>query len=210
MEPSRSPPKRWRLVTASLLATPFGGLPGGATAQSTEAIVAAERLGLLRPEEIEAWKAPRALSNTARHESGMTISHGQALEFSRLAAQLLNAIHHAVPTDETATNLPTSLKEPSQPTIKGQVPADRVFVHVASSDNITENWTAIDHPWTNGNPEAIVLVTPSWRPRGVHKGTYNAHPIGVWFEPNRQRWAIFNQDRAPMPEGVVFNVELAL
>ena len=38
------------------------------------------------------------------------------------------------------------------------------FVHVATAANITSNWTTIDHPLTNGNPNAIILVTPNWNP----------------------------------------------
>ena len=37
-------------------------------------------------------------------------------------------------------------------------------------------------------------------------GTYNDHAIGVWYDDDRQRWAIFNQDLAAMPDGSAFNV----
>lgn len=77
------------------------------------------------------------------------------------------------------------------------------FIHRASPSNIKDNWTVIDHPATNGAPNAILVVTPNFSPGGKG-GTYLNHPIGVWFADGR--WAIFNQDRAPMPEGAAFNV----
>jgi hypothetical protein len=84
------------------------------------------------------------------------------------------------------------------------VPGAR-FVHTATAANITSNWTYIDHPLTNDNPNAIVLVTQNWNPGGVGN-TYNDHPIGVWYSSSAKKWAIFNQDLASMPVGAVFNV----
>lgn len=86
-------------------------------------------------------------------------------------------------------------------------PADMpAFVHRATSSNRTNNWTEIDHPLTNGNPQAIILVTPNWNPGGGVLGTYNNHAIGVFYRSSTQRWAIFNQDLAAMPVGAAFNV----
>jgi hypothetical protein len=77
------------------------------------------------------------------------------------------------------------------------------FVHIATAANISSNWTVIDHPSTNGNPNAILIVTPNWNPGSVGN-TYNNHPIGVWYTGGK--WAIFNQDLAAMPAGAAFNV----
>jgi hypothetical protein len=79
------------------------------------------------------------------------------------------------------------------------------FVHTATAANITGNWTTIDHPLTNNNPNAIVLVTQNWNPGGAG-GTYNNHPIGVWYRGSVGKWAIFNQDKTSMPVGADFNV----
>jgi hypothetical protein len=49
------------------------------------------------------------------------------------------------------------------------------------------------------------MVTPNWNPGGAG-GTYNDHPIGVWYHDAAQKWAVFNQDRASMPDGAAFNV----
>ncbi len=82
---------------------------------------------------------------------------------------------------------------------------DAVFIHRATSGNITFNSTYLDNPLTNGTPDAILYVTQNWNPGGGD-GTYNNHPIGVWYDDNRKRWAIFNQDREKMPSGAAFNV----
>jgi len=81
-----------------------------------------------------------------------------------------------------------------------------VSVHTATPANTIGNWTSIDHPLTNNNPDAIVSITQNWNPGGILLGTYNDHPIGVWYHNGISRWAIFNQDIAAMPEGASFNV----
>jgi hypothetical protein len=82
---------------------------------------------------------------------------------------------------------------------------DAVFVHRATSENISSNSAYLDHPLINGNPDAILYVTQNWNPGGGGV-TYNNHPVGVWYDAGRKRWAIFNQDRAQMPSGAAFNV----
>jgi len=79
------------------------------------------------------------------------------------------------------------------------------FVHSATAGNITLNWTTIDNPVTNGDPDAIVHVTQNWNPSRVG-GLYNDHTIGVWYDG--AKWAIFNQDLTAMQEGAFFNVSI--
>ena len=77
------------------------------------------------------------------------------------------------------------------------------FVHKATTDNISLNWTVIDHPLLNGNPDANLMITQNWNP-GAEGGTYNDHNVGAWYDGSN--WAIFNQDEEPMPENAAFNV----
>ena len=84
-------------------------------------------------------------------------------------------------------------------------PGEAVFVHQASAVNTASHVTYIDHPLTNGNPTALVLVTPNWNPGGGG-GTYNNHPIGVYYDTIHNKWAIFNQDIASIQIGAAFNV----
>jgi hypothetical protein len=82
---------------------------------------------------------------------------------------------------------------------------DAVFVHRATPENISQNSTYLDNPLANGDPNVVLYVTQNWNPGGS-AGIYNEHPIGVWYDDSSQRWAIFNQDRETMPDGVAFNV----
>ncbi len=77
------------------------------------------------------------------------------------------------------------------------------FIHIATSSNITRNYTDIDHPATNNRPEALILVTPNWSPGG-QGDVYNDHSTGVWY--HQGKWSIFNQDKTAMPVGAAFNV----
>jgi hypothetical protein len=82
---------------------------------------------------------------------------------------------------------------------------EAVFIHHATPENTSGNSTYLDSPLTEGNPNALLVVTQNWNPGGSH-GKYNDHPIGVWYDRDRSKWAIFNQDRAAMPVGADFNV----
>lgn len=87
----------------------------------------------------------------------------------------------------------------------GAQPGGSVFVHRATPENVSANSSYIDDPSTNGKPDAVLTVTQNWNPGG-DGGTYNAHPIGVWYDASAEEWAIANEDRAAMPEGAAFNV----
>jgi hypothetical protein len=76
----------------------------------------------------------------------------------------------------------------------------RLFIHIATASNSTENWTDINSKVTNNNPYAVVFVTPNWQPYHI----YDNHPIGVWY--HNGRWSIFNQDFAAIPRHAAFNV----
>jgi len=78
-------------------------------------------------------------------------------------------------------------------------------VHRAAPANTVAYSTYLDHPTANGNPDAVLVVTPNWNPGGG-VGIYNDHPVGVRYDPDRRRWAVFNRDNARIPQGAVFNV----
>ena len=87
-------------------------------------------------------------------------------------------------------------------------PIESIFVHRATPKSISANSTYLNNRLINGNPDAVLSVTQNWNPRGAG-GTYNDHSVGVWYDAAAKRWAIFNQDRSAMPEGVAFNVVVA-
>lgn len=83
--------------------------------------------------------------------------------------------------------------------------AEAVFVQRAAPRNTLLNSTYLDHPSTNGNPEAFILVRPTPEPGGDAEDS--SHAIGVWYDSRREgRWAIFNQHRAPLAAGATFKV----
>jgi hypothetical protein len=89
------------------------------------------------------------------------------------------------------------------PTAAFSSPTEDVFIHTATTSNIVGDYTILNDPVANGNPNAIVQVTANYNPPGLG-GAYNNHAIGVWYTGSR--WAIFNQDLAAMPVGAHFNV----
>ncbi len=80
------------------------------------------------------------------------------------------------------------------------------FTHVATATNSYYYITYIDHPLLNGNPDAIALATPNWNPGGGYDGAYNDHHISLWYSETEQKWSIYNQDLADIPESAAFNV----
>lgn len=77
------------------------------------------------------------------------------------------------------------------------------FTHTSSASNTHDNFTEINHPLLNGDPYALVFVTHNFPPTS---GVYHNHAIGVWYNPDRDRWTIFNEDLAIMHEDITFNV----
>jgi hypothetical protein len=82
----------------------------------------------------------------------------------------------------------------------GQFTGTPVFIHRAVGSNINSYVTTINHPLSNNDPNAILIVTPNWSPAGV----YNPNPIAVYYDGTR--WAIFNQNFVAMPTNSAFNV----
>lgn len=73
----------------------------------------------------------------------------------------------------------------------------------AVASNVQGHMLAIDHPLANGRPGARLQV----QQLGVLGAQPdNPHNVGVFYNPAIGRWAIFNQDLAPMPIGIQFDV----
>ena len=82
------------------------------------------------------------------------------------------------------------------------------FVHRSEPPNTDDNSTYLDHPLTNGEPDALVSVTQNWNPGGGG-GIYNDHPVDVFYDADVQKWAIYNKDGARMPDRAAFNVAVS-
>lgn len=87
------------------------------------------------------------------------------------------------------------------------LPGANVFTHTATVTNTAFNYTVLDHPLANNNPNAVILVTQVWNPTGTLVGVYNPQPIGVYYDVSTGRWNIFNEDQfVDMPVGASFSV----
>jgi len=80
----------------------------------------------------------------------------------------------------------------------------RDFVHGADAASIQLNASFLDHPELNANPDAMLLVTP----RAGAGDTPNDHHVGVWYQVSTGRWAIYNEDLAPMTLNATFHVSI--
>ncbi|OLE29924.1 MAG: hypothetical protein AUG44_02540 [Actinobacteria bacterium 13_1_20CM_3_71_11] len=74
------------------------------------------------------------------------------------------------------------------------------FAHTASAANSSADYTDLDNPATNGHPNAVLIVTPTWG-----NSVYDNHNIGVWYHDGK--WSIFSEDdNSPIPAQATFNV----
>ncbi|MDQ3863356.1 MAG: hypothetical protein M3317_07640 [Actinomycetota bacterium] len=98
---------------------------------------------------------------------------------------------------------------PAGATFRVEVPkASACFVHHAGLLHTAGNYTYLDNPLTNGEPDAVLSVTQNWNPGGG-AGVYNNHPIGAVYDAKLKKWALYNRDGAPMPKGAAFNVAVS-
>jgi hypothetical protein len=78
------------------------------------------------------------------------------------------------------------------------------FTHRAAAGNIVGHITTIDHPLSNGDPNAILIVTHNWS-ADTSANKYHPQAVGVYY--NGARWTIFHEDNATAMEvGDAFNV----
>lgn len=96
--------------------------------------------------------------------------------------------------------------------VRAMAPSANAFVHATTMKNVSGHITYIDDaPLVNGasvlagQAYAALQVTHLWNAPGL-QGIYNNHPVGVWYDG--ARWAIYNEDFAPMPVGTAFAVKL--
>ncbi len=90
----------------------------------------------------------------------------------------------------------------------GENAGETTFVHTATDANSRGDYTYLDHPRVNGDPDAVVLAAPVPGRDGQADSSAYGHNVGVWYEPERERWAVFNQDLAAVPAGSAFEVDV--
>ena len=77
---------------------------------------------------------------------------------------------------------------------------DVAFKHTTAAGNISANYTTLDHPKLNGNPNAVVIVQHVYATNRLDSAS------GVWYNPTTKRWTIYDNSYATMTAGHVFNV----
>ena len=99
----------------------------------------------------------------------------------------------------------TATEPPGDSQYSNDTPYKASFTHRATDKNSRGDYTYIGDPSINGDPDAIVLVSPTPDQENLGTASYE-HNIGVWYEGGARMWAIFNQDRAAVPAGATFEV----
>jgi hypothetical protein len=94
----------------------------------------------------------------------------------------------------------TSFSIREQPDTCTTLPEWQVYRHTATASNVVGDYTIIDNPVTNNNPNAAVEVTQEFT------SLYNPHEVGAFYTGSR--WAIFNEDGAAMPVGASFDLSV--
>ena len=79
---------------------------------------------------------------------------------------------------------------------------DDSFLHATAAGTSHISW--IDHPATNGQPGADLIVTPNYEGDGSNPGVPYPHPFGTWYFGSG--WSVFSEDLAAMPPYVDFDV----
>ncbi|MEM7187344.1 MAG: T9SS type A sorting domain-containing protein, partial [Bacteroidota bacterium] len=80
----------------------------------------------------------------------------------------------------------------------------QTLTHRADAGNISGNYTIIDHPLLNNNPDGIVLITHNWGVSGASSNVIMDKPVGVWYTGTN--WAIFTEDLSAMPVDIEFDL----
>jgi hypothetical protein len=80
------------------------------------------------------------------------------------------------------------------------------FIWTATSSNEIAGITLINNGATNGLPNALLFVTPTYDAGGVCGCVTDPKPIAVFWAGGAKKWAILNQDFSNVPLGAAFNV----
>lgn len=80
----------------------------------------------------------------------------------------------------------------------------QTFTQVTTADNTPGNYTILDSPLLNNNPNAVINVMHDWGTSG--SGAYYNQVLGVWYSPSMEKWTIFNNVATAMPVGLKFTV----
>ncbi len=84
------------------------------------------------------------------------------------------------------------------------------FTHEATAANTLYNYTLIDHPNLNGNPNATFVFAHYWGINGAGSEVNLAGQIGAWYSTTANQWGIYYEDNSStMEEGTSFDIIVA-
>lgn len=76
--------------------------------------------------------------------------------------------------------------------------------HQATAGNTSLNWTNIDHPLLNNNPDAIFVFSHNWGSSGQTSNIILNKTLGAWYTGSN--WAIYTEDQSSMPVNTTFDL----
>ena len=107
-------------------------------------------------------------------------------------------LNRRIISNESGTAIPTNVAFKILVTPTGAGTAS--FRHTSNAGNITGNYTVLDHPLLNNNPNATLVFSH------YSNGFINS-VLGVWYTGSR--WAIYTEDTSPFPIAVAFDIIIA-
>jgi hypothetical protein len=90
------------------------------------------------------------------------------------------------------------------------------YLHTATSASSGAGSTGLDNPALNGHPNETVFVTQVWTelhcfqtiygPLCILPSAHNNSAVSVYYDTSTQRWRVFNETGAPVPNGALFSI----
>lgn len=78
------------------------------------------------------------------------------------------------------------------------------YRHQATVANIESNWTVIDHPLLNNNPNGKFVFTHNWGEDSTSSNVLYDKVAGAWYDGSR--WCIYNEDQTNFTQNLMFNL----
>jgi len=78
------------------------------------------------------------------------------------------------------------------------------FKHQATAANIDLNYTIIDHPSLNNNPNATFVFSHNWGLQGDITNVVLDKKLSLWYTGTN--WSIYTEDQTNLPENISFDI----
>jgi hypothetical protein len=65
------------------------------------------------------------------------------------------------------------------------------FKHTVTVANSSVNWSDIDNPLLNNNPNAVFFISKSWA-----NGVYDDAHVGIFYDGFKSKWAVYNENNS--------------